>query len=48
MGESCIKSPSCLPNKKNVINHPNKDDECFTYGLITSLGHSKPYGKNYK
>ena len=38
-GQSYIKSPKWLINKRATINPQNNDDKCFQYAITVSLNH---------
>ena len=40
-GESYIKSPKWLKNKKAKINPKNNDDNCFQYSITVALDHQQ-------
>ena len=40
-GNSYIKSPEWIANKKATINPKNEDDKCFKYYIIVALHHNK-------
>ena len=40
-GNSYIKSPEWIANKKATINPKNEDDKCFKYSIILALHHNE-------
>ena len=40
-GNSYIKSPEWVANKKAIINSKNVDDRCFEYSVVAALHHKK-------
>ena len=40
-GNSYIKSPEWVANKKAIINSKNVDDRCFEYSVVAALRHKK-------
>ena len=40
-GNSWIKSPEWIANKKAIINQKNKDDRCFEYSIVIALHHNE-------
>ena len=40
-GNSYIKSPEWIPNKKATINLKNEDDNCFKNSIIVALNHNE-------
>ena len=40
-GNSYIKSPEWIANKKATINPKNEDNRCFQYSIIVALHHKK-------
>ena len=40
-GNSYIKSPEWIANKKSTINPTNEHDKCFKYSIIVALHHNK-------
>ena len=40
-GNSYIKSPEWVANKKAIINQKNVDNRCFEYSIVVALHHKK-------
>ena len=40
-GNSYIKSPEWVSNKKAIINPKNVDDRCFEYSVVVALHHNE-------
>ena len=40
-GNSYIKSPEWVANKKAIINPKNVDDRCFEYSIVVALHHKE-------